>query len=66
MSTTSATRFVKHDPANAATYNGECRGLQGRSRRRSSRCAELAAIPEDKRWLVSSEGASAIWPATSA
>ncbi len=50
--------LVKHDPANAETYDRNAaaysekiRALDGPLRER------LAAIPEDRRWLVTSEGA---------
>jgi manganese/iron transport system substrate-binding protein len=50
--------FIKYDPANAATYeaNGEAYKAELRAVIEPIR-AELAAVPEDKRWLVSSEGA---------
>jgi manganese/iron transport system substrate-binding protein len=50
--------FVKYDPANAesynrnaATYSAQIRALDAPLRER------LAAIPENQRWLVTSEGA---------
>ncbi len=50
--------FAKHDPANAATYaaNAEAYKKQIESSVAPIR-AKLETIPEDKRWLVSSEGA---------
>ena len=50
--------FVKNDPANADIYkaNAEIYKAKIKATIDPSR-AELAAIPEDKRWLVSSEGA---------
>lgn len=50
--------FVEHDPANAEAYkaNAEAYKAQINAAIEPIR-AELAAIPEEKRWLVSSEGA---------
>ncbi len=50
--------FVTHDPANAEIYkaNAEAYKAQINAVIEPIR-AELAAIPEEKRWLVSSEGA---------
>jgi manganese/iron transport system substrate-binding protein len=50
--------FVEHDPANTETYkaNAEAYKAQINAVIEPIR-AELAAIPEEKRWLVSSEGA---------
>lgn len=50
--------FVEHDPANAEAYksNAEAYKVQINAAIEPIR-AELAAIPEEKRWLVSSEGA---------
>jgi manganese/iron transport system substrate-binding protein len=50
--------LAEYDPANAETYDGTPLPMPGRSGRRSSRSeARLAAIPEARRWLVTSEGA---------
>lgn len=50
--------FVKYDPANAETYkaNAEAYKQQIKDAIEPIR-QELAALPENKRWLVSSEGA---------
>lgn len=50
--------FVEHDPANAEAYkaNAEAYKTEINAAIEPIR-AELAAIPEEKRWLVSSEGA---------
>jgi manganese/iron transport system substrate-binding protein len=50
--------FAEHDPANAETYraNAEAYKAQIVATIEPIR-AELAAIPEEKRWLVTSEGA---------
>lgn len=66
MSPDNAVRYVenirralaKHDPANADTYNRNAAAYTARIREMSDPFrARLAAIPEEKRWLVSSEGA---------
>ncbi len=50
--------FVKYDPANAETYKVNADAYKARiSATIDPIRAELAAIPEEKRWLVSSEGA---------
>ncbi len=50
--------FVKHDPANAATYKANAAAYKAKiSAVIDPLRAELAAIPEGRRWLVSSEGA---------
>ncbi len=50
--------FVKHDPANAAAYTANAEAYKQKiSDAIAPIKAELAAIPEQKRWLVSSEGA---------
>ena len=50
--------FIKHDPANGATYRANAEAYKARINAVIDPLrAELAAIPEDKRWLVSSEGA---------
>ncbi len=59
MSTTSATRFAKHDPDNAATYAANAEAYKREAERdRSARCATGSPrIPDDGRWLVTCEGA---------
>ena len=50
--------FAKYDPANAAVYAANADAYKARIEAAIAPIrAELAAIPEDKRWLVSSEGA---------
>lgn len=50
--------FVKHDPENAATYKANAEAYKAKIQATIDPIkAELAAIPEEKRWLVSSEGA---------
>jgi manganese/iron transport system substrate-binding protein len=50
--------FVEHDPANAASYKANAEAYKAKIRASVAPIAdELATIPEDKRWLVSSEGA---------
>ncbi|MBP2557332.1 manganese/iron transport system substrate-binding protein [Neorhizobium galegae] len=50
--------FVKHDPKNAATYKANAEAYKEKIKAAIDPIkAELAAVPEDKRWLVSSEGA---------
>ena len=50
--------FVKHDPANAETYKANAEAYKAKIRATVSPIRDaLAAIPEEKRWLVSSEGA---------
>ncbi len=50
--------FVKYDPGNAATYKANAEAYKARIRAVIDPVkAELEAVPEDKRWLVSSEGA---------
>jgi ABC-type Zn uptake system ZnuABC Zn-binding protein ZnuA len=58
--------LAKADPANAAVYAknaadyfAELNAMDAPLR------ARLAKLPESRRWLVSSEGASATWPVTS-
>jgi manganese/iron transport system substrate-binding protein len=53
-----AAAFAKHDPANAATYkaNAEAYKLKLKAAVAPLRDAILA-LPEDRRWLVTSEGA---------
>lgn len=50
--------FVKYDPANAATYKANADAYKQKIRAAIEPIkAKLTAVPEDKRWLVSSEGA---------
>ncbi|WP_370876868.1 metal ABC transporter substrate-binding protein [Ancylobacter amanitiformis] len=50
--------FVKYDPANAETYKANAAAYSQKITDAVAPIrAELAAIPENKRWLVSSEGA---------
>jgi manganese/iron transport system substrate-binding protein len=50
--------FVEHDPANADTYRANAEAYKARITETIEPIrAELAAIPEAKRWLVTSEGA---------
>jgi len=50
--------FVEHDPANAETYKANAEAYKAKiSAMIEPIQAELAAVPEDKRWLVTSEGA---------
>ncbi|KAB2748267.1 metal ABC transporter substrate-binding protein [Brucella anthropi] len=50
--------FVKNDPANADIYKANAEIYRAKIKATIDPIrAELAAIPEDKRWLVSSEGA---------
>ncbi|MBA8837851.1 metal ABC transporter substrate-binding protein [Ochrobactrum sp. RH2CCR150] len=50
--------FVKYDPANADTYKANAEAYKQKIRATIEPIkAKLAAVPEDKRWLVSSEGA---------
>jgi manganese/iron transport system substrate-binding protein len=50
--------FVKYDPANAATYTANAEAYKEKITAAVAPIrAELEAIPEAKRWLVSSEGA---------
>ncbi len=50
--------FVKNDPANAATYNSNAEAYKAKIKAAIDPIrAEMEAIPEEKRWLVSSEGA---------
>ena len=52
-------RLRRARPGQCRDLRGQCRGLQGRDRRPRSRrsATRLAAIPEERRWLVTSEGA---------
>jgi manganese/iron transport system substrate-binding protein len=50
--------FVKYDPANAGTYKANAEAYKQKIRAAIEPIkAKLATVPEDKRWLVSSEGA---------
>lgn len=50
--------FVKYDPTNAEAYKANAEAYKARITATIEPIkAELAAIPEEKRWLVSSEGA---------
>lgn len=50
--------FARHDPANAAAYAANAEAYKARITAAIAPLrAELEAIPEDRRWLVSSEGA---------
>ncbi|PWW03733.1 ABC-type Zn uptake system ZnuABC Zn-binding protein ZnuA [Hoeflea marina] len=50
--------FAEHDPANAETYRANAEAYKAKITATVEPIrAELAAVPEDKRWLVSSEGA---------
>ena len=50
--------FVEHDPANAETYKANAEAYKAEiSAMIEPIQAELAAVPEEKRWLVTSEGA---------
>jgi manganese/iron transport system substrate-binding protein len=50
--------LVQHDPANAEAYNRNAAAYAAKIKALDAPLRErLAAIPEDKRWLVTSEGA---------
>jgi len=50
--------FVEHDPANAETFNRNAAAYSDKIKAAVEPIRQaLAAIPEDRRWLVSSEGA---------
>ena len=50
--------LVKHDPKNAETYNANAKAYAKKIEDSAKPIREaLAAIPEERRWLVSSEGA---------
>lgn len=50
--------FMRYDPANAETYKANAEAYKARIQATIEPIkAELAAIPEEKRWLVTSEGA---------
>jgi manganese/iron transport system substrate-binding protein len=50
--------FVAHDPANAAAYAANAEAYKAQITAMIAPIqAELAAVPEDRRWLVTSEGA---------
>lgn len=53
-----AKAFVEHDPANAAVYATNAAAYKDRLRATIEPLrAQIAAIPEDQRWLVTCEGA---------
>jgi manganese/iron transport system substrate-binding protein len=50
--------FVEHDPANAETYKANAEAYSAKIRAAIDPLrAQIEAIPEERRWLVSSEGA---------
>jgi manganese/iron transport system substrate-binding protein len=50
--------FIKYDPSNANTYKANAEAYKAKIKAAIDPIkSELAAIPADKRWLVSSEGA---------
>lgn len=50
--------FVEHDPGNAETYNRNAAAYSEKIRAAAEPIRQaLAAIPQDRRWLVTSEGA---------
>jgi manganese/iron transport system substrate-binding protein len=50
--------FVEHDPANAEAYKANAEAYKAKITAAVDPIrAELAAIPEERRWLVTSEGA---------
>ncbi len=50
--------FVKYDPANAETYKANAENYKDKIKAAIDPLKEkLTSVPEDKRWLVSSEGA---------
>lgn len=50
--------FIEHDPDNADTYRANAEAYKAKIREAVAPLRErIQAIPEDKRWLVSSEGA---------
>ncbi|KKB75950.1 iron ABC transporter substrate-binding protein [Devosia soli] len=50
--------FVEHDPANAETYKANAEAYKAQIAAMIAPIqAELVAVPEEKRWLVTSEGA---------
>lgn len=59
--------LVEHDPDNAEVYRANAEAYKEEIRTTIQPLRErVAQIPEDQRWLVTCEGASAILPATSA
>lgn len=53
-----AAAFAQHDPANAATYQANAEAYKAELRAALDPLkAEIATIPEEKRWLVTCEGA---------
>lgn len=50
--------FVRHDPANAATYRTNAEAYKAKiTAALAPAKAKTAALPQDRRWLVTSEGA---------
>ena len=50
--------FIEHDPANAETYKANAEAYSAKIRAAIDPLrAQIEAIPEERRWLVSSEGA---------
>ncbi|TJX05032.1 MAG: metal ABC transporter substrate-binding protein, partial [Mesorhizobium sp.] len=50
--------FVEHDPANAETYKANAEAYKAKIEAAVAPIRDkLASIPQDRRWLVSSEGA---------
>lgn len=50
--------FVKHDPANAAAYTANAEAYKAKiTAALAPAQAKIAAVPQDRRWLVTSEGA---------
>ncbi len=50
--------FVRHDPANAATYRANAEAYKAKiTAALAPTKAKLAALPPERRWLVTSEGA---------
>ena len=59
--------LVKYDPPHADTYRRNAEAYKEKIRQTMAPLqARLAQLPADKRWLVTSEGAFSIWPATMA
>lgn len=59
--------LVKYDPENADAYRHNAETYKEKIRHTMTPLkAELAKLPQDKRWLVTSEGRSPIWPAITA
>ncbi len=59
--------LVKYDPPHADTYRRNAEAYKEKIRQTMAPLqARLAQLPADKRWLVTSEEPSPIWPATMA